>query len=103
MIVEMDIDSHGNAQGHDSLTTGNPQQPSRAEATHRTNGGDNERTKSNEPRPQPMLGSMQHEEVQIENIMGKPESGWEGELEVGTSSTLAQRKGKKPTTWSLRK
>jgi hypothetical protein len=78
-------------------TTGNPQQPSRAEAVHRMNGGDSERTESDGPRPQPMVGSTQQEEVQIEDITGKPESGGEDrEPEVGTSSAPVKRKGKQP-------
>jgi hypothetical protein len=40
----MDIDMHDNVQGHKPLATGNPKKPSRVEATHITNGSDNERT-----------------------------------------------------------
>jgi hypothetical protein len=62
MMVGLDIDSHDSAWGHDPLATRNPQQPSRAEAAHKTNGVDSERMKSDGPRPQPMVGSAQEEE-----------------------------------------
>jgi hypothetical protein len=89
MMVRMDIDSHDSAQRHKPVTTGNPQQPARAEAAHRTNGGDSEQTESDAVRPQPGEGSMQQEEGQIEDITGNPESGGEErEPEAGTSTTL---------------
>jgi hypothetical protein len=43
-MVGMDIDSHDIAWSHDPLETVNPQQPSRAEASRKTNGVDSERT-----------------------------------------------------------
>jgi hypothetical protein len=45
-------------------------------------------------------GLCSRRKYKLEDIMGKPESGWEGELEVGTSSTPTQRKGKQPIMWS---
>jgi hypothetical protein len=44
MMVGMDIDSHDIAWSHDPLETVNRQQPSRAEASRKTNGIDSERT-----------------------------------------------------------
>jgi hypothetical protein len=46
-MVKMEIDLH------EPIAKGNPQQPARAEAAHRTNGGDNEKTESYAVRPQP--------------------------------------------------
>jgi hypothetical protein len=42
-MVGMDINFHNRAQVHDPLATGNPQQPSRAEATHIMNDDESER------------------------------------------------------------
>jgi hypothetical protein len=72
MMVRMEIDLHDNAQGHELLATGNPQQPAKVEAAHRMNDGNNKRTDSNGSRPQPMVGSTQQEEVQIEDITSLP-------------------------------
>jgi hypothetical protein len=48
-MVRMDIDSQGSVGGQNPSTTRNPQQPSRAEATHQKNGIDSERIESDEP------------------------------------------------------
>jgi hypothetical protein len=96
----MEIDSYDRAQGHEPIATRNPQQPARVEASHRMNGGNNERKQSVGPRPQLVVGSTQQEEVHIEDIMGQPKSSREDrEPEVGTSSALV-RKGKKSIVWS---
>jgi hypothetical protein len=94
MMVEMDIDSHTSVQGQDPSTTGNPQESVKAEAAYKINGGNSERTKSNRPRPQPVVGSAQPEDVQIEDITEKLELGWEEQPKAGTSSALVKRKGK---------
>jgi hypothetical protein len=100
MLVGMDIDSHDSAQGHELIVIGNSQQPVRAEVAHITNGGDSEWKESVGPGPQLLVGSMQREEVQIEDITGKQySSGEDIEPEVGTSSTLVKRKGKQPIAW----
>jgi hypothetical protein len=72
-MVEMDIDSQGSVGGQNPSVTGNPQQPSRAEESHQKNGIDSERTESDGPGSHPVVGSMQHEEVQLKDITRQPE------------------------------
>jgi hypothetical protein len=97
MIVNMDIDSHDSAQDQDPLTIGNSHQIPREEANHKTNGIESERTKSDGPRSQPMVGSVQQEEVQLKDITGKIDLGWEErEPEARISSAPTQIKGKQP-------
>jgi hypothetical protein len=74
MMVGIDIDSQGIAWDHNPLATGNPQQPPKAEVAHKKNGIESERTKYDGSWSQPMVGPTQHEEVQLEDITGKPES-----------------------------
>jgi hypothetical protein len=97
MMVGMEINSEGNTGGHNPLEIGNLQQPPRAEASHKRNGFDSERKKSDWAGSQPLVGFVQHEEVQVEDITGQPKLGWEEEEpEVGTSSVPTHRKGKHP-------
>jgi hypothetical protein len=96
-MVGMEIDSHGSAGEQKMSMTGNPQQPSRVEVDHQTNGIDNERTKYDGLGSQPMVGYALQYKVKIEYIVGHPESGGqEGELEVGPSIVPTKRKGKQP-------
>jgi hypothetical protein len=93
----MEIDSQGSAGEQNPSMTGNPQQPSKDEIVHKTNGIDSERTYSNGPRSQTMVGSAHYDEVKIEDLIGEPESGTEeGEPKVGSSSAPTKGKWKQP-------
>jgi hypothetical protein len=71
MTIDIEIDSHDSAQGHEPVATGNPQQPARVEASHITNEGESERRESDGVRSQTVVGSVKQEEGRVTQLFDR--------------------------------